>query len=120
MLKKTALCLTALLLSSSACAKVLVHLNLASEGEELCRQSVIINGTETVSCQLSDLLFDVKATKKDQDVKIALKIFTVVENTRTLVAQPEFKTAIDKPTSLALEKDGKEMRLILVAVDVEE
>lgn len=119
MLKKTVLCLSALLLSSSACAQMLVRLDLLAD-QEAYNKSVTIDGAETATCQLSDLLFEVQATKQDQDVKIALKIFRVSENSKTLFAEPEFITSMDKPASLTLEKDGKEMKLILVAVDVQQ
>lgn len=118
MIKKTALCLTALLLSSSAWASVLVRLDLASD-QDSCHQSVVIEGTETASCQLTDLLFEVQAIKQDQSVKVALKIFRVADNAKALVTEREFTTGMNEPASLALEKDGQEMQLILTPVDVQ-
>ena len=118
MLKKTALCLSALLLSGSALAQTLVRLDLIAE-EESFTESVVINRAETTVCQLSDLAFEVQATKQGQDVTIALKIFRVAGDSKILVAEPEFTTSADKSASLSLEKDGKEMKLVVTAVDVD-
>lgn len=120
MLKKTVLCLTALLLSSAASAQMLVQFDLVAE-EKVSRQSVILEGTEVASCQLTDLVFEVQARTDDQDNdqnnKIAVKIFRVTDDTKMLASECEFSKGM--PASLTLEKDGKEMKLIVVAVDVE-
>jgi hypothetical protein len=121
MLKKTALCLSALLLSCSAFAQTLVRLDLVAD-EESYSQSVVINGTETAECQLSDLAFEVQISEnsqQDQTKVVVVKIFRVSEDSKTLVAEPKFTTSADKSASLSFEKDGKEMKLIVVAVDVE-
>lgn len=122
MLKKTALCLSVLLLSSSACAQMLVQFDLVDvvDQQVIDRQSVVIEGNEKTTCQLTDLLLEVGAAKEGQDVNIALKISrVVVGGANILVAEREFTTSTDKSASLSLEKDNKEMQLIIVAKDIE-
>ena len=117
MLKKTALIIGTLLTSSCAWAQMLIHLNLATDGNSK-QQSVVIEDNQEATCQLDDLQFQIKATKQDQNVNMVVKIFRITRNEKTLVACPEFSAQLGAPASLALEKDGQAMDLTFVTVDI--
>ena len=117
MLKKTALVIGTLLTSSCVSAQMLVHLNLATAGNTQ-QQSVIVEDNQLATCQLDDLLFEIKAHKQDRNVNTLIKIFRVSRSEKILVASPEFTTEIGAPASLALEKDGQAMDLTIVTVDI--
>lgn len=117
MLKKTALAIGTLLTTSSSWAQMLVHLNLtASENSQ--HQSVVVEDNQEATCKLDDLLFEVKAHKQHNNVDLAIKIFVAAQNTKTLVASQEFNTEFDTAASLTLERDGKDMQLTIVTVDI--
>lgn len=118
MLKKTAaLVMGTLLTSSCAWAQMLVHLNLATASNNQ-QQSFVVEDNQEVTCQIDNLAFDVKATKQDNNVNMSVKIFSVVDTERVLVAEPEFTTELGKAATLALEKDGQAIDLTIVTVDI--
>ena len=117
MLKKTVLIIGTLLASSSAWAQMLIHLNLATAGNSQ-QQSVVVENNQEAACQLDDLLFEIKASKQENNVNMVVKIFRVTQNEKTLVASPEFKAELGAPANLTLEKDGQVMELTFVTVDI--
>ena len=117
MLKKTALVIGTLLTSSSVWAQMLIHLNLATAGNSQ-QKSVVVEDNQEATCQLDDLLFQIKAHKQDHNVNMSVKIFRVTGNEKIDVASPEFTTELGTAASLALEKDGQAMDLTFVTVDI--
>lgn len=118
MLKKTAaLVMGTLLTSSCAWAQMLIHLNLATAGNSQ-QQSIVVEDNQEATCQIDNLLFEMKANKQDNNVNMSVKIFMVTDSEKVLVASPEFTTELGTPARLAIEKDGQASDLTIVTVDI--
>jgi hypothetical protein len=117
MLKKTALAIGMLVTSSYAWANMLIHVDLTSASNSQ-RQSIVVEDNQVGTCQFDDLLFEITAKKKDLDVNMTIKICSLAGNQKIEVANPEFSTKFETPARLTLEKDGKQMELTIVAVDI--
>ena len=119
MLKKTALVIgTSLLTSSCAWAQMLIHLNLTVDGKSTQQQSIVVENNKEAACQLDDLLFEITPRKQDQSVTLSVKIFRVTNSEKMLVATPEFTVELGAPAHLQLEKDGHDLDLTFVTVDI--
>lgn len=118
MLKRTAaLVFGTLLTTSCAWAQMLIHFDLAI-AENSQQQQLVVNENEEATCQLDNLLFEVKANKQDNNVNMNVKIFNVAGDEKNLIANPEFTTELGQAAKLALEKDGQAAELTIVTVDI--
>ncbi len=124
MLKKTVMCLSALLLSRAALADTLVYFELEGRSgrcPEAClervRNSVIIpEGQKRATCQLDDLEFEVVMVEETgaPQIHVDLDILRNVDGVKTAITKIDFSTELDKAAELKLEKDGNELRLTVV------
>ena len=118
MLKKTAaLVMGTLLTSSCAWAQMLIHLDLTTAGNSQ-QQSIVVEDNQEATCQIDDLLFEMKANKQDSNVNLSVKIFRANDSEKALIANPEFTTELGQAAKLALEKDGQAAELTIVTVDI--